>query len=93
MRIPRGARRINGRKKYLSPGLADMHVHLGGMPDHENSLALFVANGVTTVRSMWGFPEVLGWRKQIAGGTLLGPTIATAGPLTDGRPPVWQEVV
>jgi imidazolonepropionase-like amidohydrolase len=90
MRTPRNARRINGRKKYLTPGLADMHVHLGGLPDHENSLTLFVANGITTVRSMWGFPEVLGWRTQIAGGSLLGPTIVTVGPVTDGSPPVWK---
>ena len=90
IRTPRNARRINGRNKYLSPGLADMHVHIGGLPDHENILSLFVANGVTTVRSMWGFPEVLDWRKQIKEGTLLGPTIVTVGPVTDGSPPVWQ---
>jgi imidazolonepropionase-like amidohydrolase len=87
--IPKNARQINGQNKYLVPGLADMHVHLGGLPNHENNLTLFVANGITTVRSMWGLPEVLDWKKQIKRGTLLGPTIVTAGPLTDGRPPVW----
>ena len=36
--VPRGARRINGRGKWLIPGLMDMHVHLPSdqfLPDNE----------------------------------------------------------
>lgn len=29
VKVPEGAQRIDGRGKYLLPGLADMHVHIG----------------------------------------------------------------
>src|SRR5678816_4818546 len=48
VRAPRDARRIDGRGKYLMPGLADMHAH----PDTKLDLLLYVADGVTTVRTM-----------------------------------------
>ncbi len=83
--IPAGARRIDGRGKFLMPGLADMHVHV----DSTASLELFVAYGVTTVRNMWGAPVILHWRNEVARGALLGPTIYTAGPLLDGPNAVW----
>ncbi len=84
--VPAGARVIEGRGKYLMPGLADMHVHLEHFPDPA-LLGLFLANGVTTVRNMDGRPEILEWRRQVRDGSLLGPTIYTAGPLLDGDPP------
>jgi hypothetical protein len=87
--VPAGAERIDGRGKFLLPGLADMHVHLVA-PEHHRSLALlFVANGVTTVRNMWGNPEVLALRRSIEAGELPGPRIFTSGPVTDGEPPVY----
>ena len=52
---PRGSRVVVGRGKFLIPGLWDMHGHL---PDDKASrqidLPLYVANGVTGVRNMWG---------------------------------------
>ncbi|MCP4658241.1 MAG: amidohydrolase family protein [bacterium] len=84
--VPADARRIEGRGGILMPGLADMHVHLF----HEAGMILYIANGVTTVRNMWGTPEVLAWREAIGGGELLGPTIYTSGPLLDGSPPIWD---
>ena len=75
-RIPAGARRIDGRGKYLIPGLADMHVHLRST----QHLSLFVPAGVTTVRNMHGGPQHVALRDRIAAGTLSGPTIFTAGP-------------
>ncbi len=86
IRVPAGARRIEGRGRVLMPGLADMHVHLF----HEAGLILFLANGVTTVRNMWGTPEILAWREAIGRGELPGPTIYTSGPLLDGAPPIWD---
>ncbi|WP_299688177.1 hypothetical protein [Hydrocarboniphaga sp.] len=51
--IPEGAQRIEGNgTAYLLPGLADMHVHVSKPDD----LALYVANGVTTVLHMGGDP-------------------------------------
>lgn len=51
--IPSDAQRVEGNgTSYLVPGLADMHVHVSEADD----LALFVANGVTTVLHMGGDP-------------------------------------
>jgi imidazolonepropionase-like amidohydrolase len=83
--VPAGATTIDGAGKWLLPGLSDMHVHTGS----ESDLTMFVAAGVTTVRNMFGFPQHLALRDQIAKGAVLGPTIVTAGPIIDGDPPVW----
>ena len=89
--IPSGARVIDGRGKYLMPGLVDMHVHI----EYENDMLLWVANGVTSVRNMWGntdkklllgMPDQLELRRQIEQGRLFGPTIYTAGPVMEGEP-------
>jgi hypothetical protein len=47
---PEGAVLVDGSGKYLSPGLADMHVHSTTSRD----MVLFLANGVTTVLNMGG---------------------------------------
>ena len=82
---------VDGRGKYLMPGLVDMHVHIM----FEDDMLLWVANGVTSVRNMWGntgkalqfgFPDQLALRKQIEQGALFGPTIYTAGPVMEGSP-------
>jgi imidazolonepropionase-like amidohydrolase len=84
-KVPAGAFSIDGRGKYLMPGLADMHVHLYPGAGNQDDLAsqqlqLFLANGVTTIRNMIGKPEHLVLRDKVAKGELLGPTIYTAGP-------------
>jgi imidazolonepropionase-like amidohydrolase len=86
VRIPQDAARVEGRGRYLMPGLTDMHTHVW----EEAALLLFIANGVTTVRNMWGSHRQLAWRDRIAKGTMVGPTIFTAGPLLDGSPPIWN---
>jgi len=86
VRVPAGARIIDGKGKYLMPGLADMHVHLEYIEDPE-VLKLFVSRGVTTVRNMDGQPFILGWRGDVAAGRTIGPRIVTAGPIIDGSPP------
>lgn len=48
---PAGVRVIDGRGKYLIPGLVDSHVHLRKQP---NDLLLYIANGVTQVRDLAG---------------------------------------
>lgn len=82
-RLPAGALRIDARGQYLLPAFADMHIHLGRRED----LLTYIANGVTTVRNMWGTPRDLAWRDSINAGTLLGPRIVTAGSILDGEPP------
>ncbi len=93
IRIPKGAEKIDGHGKFLMPGLADMHVHLNAraapqaLLPNEDFATLFLANGVTTVRNMWGNPDVLAFRKAIDEGKIVGPHIYTTGPITDGNPP------
>ena len=46
---PANAKIVDGRGKYLIPGLWDMHVH---GTNYESTLPLYIANGVTGVREM-----------------------------------------
>ena len=83
--VPRGAARIDGRGKYLIPGLADMHTHLysdGATPDSAGpaELGVLVANGITTARLMIGTPEQLALRRGVAEGTIVGPQLWVASP-------------
>ena len=80
---------IEGRGKYLLPGLADMHVHL----NDDNNLLLLVANGVTTVRDMFGFPFHLQLKEKIAQGELLGPILFTSSPVLEGPGAGWPQSV
>jgi imidazolonepropionase-like amidohydrolase len=88
--VPRGAARIDARDRYLLPGLVDAHVHLEYFDDPA-VLSRFLASGVTTVRNMDGRPYILAWKRRVALGTLLGPTIYTAGPILDGDPPLLDD--
>ncbi|MGH9900871.1 MAG: amidohydrolase family protein, partial [Pyrinomonadaceae bacterium] len=92
VRIPAGALRIDGRGKYLVPGLIDMHTHLFSdedLPDRlaGDELALMLANGVTTVRLMIGTPEHLALREKTAKGALPGPRLYVASPHLTGSKP------
>ena len=87
--IPAGAVRIDGRGKFLIPGLAEMHAHIPPGPRVADStiervLALFALNGVTTVRGMLGDPRHLPLRDRAARGELLSPTIYTSSPSVNG---------
>ena len=67
--IPDGVRVIDGRGKFLIPGLVDSHVHLHRSP---NDLLLYVANGVTQIRSMNGSIQDMQLKREIENGRL-GP--------------------
>jgi imidazolonepropionase-like amidohydrolase len=88
--IPEGALRIDGRGKYLIPGLIDMHTHLFSDDDFPDSLAgdelaVMLANGVTTIRLMIGTPEHLVLREKVSKGEMLGPMLYVASPQFTGR--------
>jgi imidazolonepropionase-like amidohydrolase len=89
VRIPAGGRRVNGRGKFLIPGLAEMHAHIPGgqAPDSvvERTLFLYVAGGITTVRGMLGHPRHLELRDRAARNELISPTISTSGPSFNGN--------
>lgn len=87
--VPADAMVIDGSGRVLMPGLVDMHVHLADS-DH---MLLYLANGVTTVRNMWGFAEILHWRAEVRDGTRLGPRIYSASPGFDGNPPSWPGTI
>ncbi len=90
--VPAGAPMISGRGRYLMPGLADMHVHFNSNAlEAQNDHILFLANGVTTVREMWGDGNQLSLaeRGAIAAGVRLGPTIYAASPGMDGPGGPW----
>jgi imidazolonepropionase-like amidohydrolase len=79
---------IDGKGKYLLPGLAEMHAHIPPIDDLEpmkEVLLLFAANGVTTIRGMLGHPRHLELRTKIQSGEILGPRFITSGPSFSGN--------
>jgi imidazolonepropionase-like amidohydrolase len=103
IKVPKGSQRIEGSNHYLMPGLADMHVHFirpaiaekmassaeTYAEENPHLALLFVANGVTSVRNMWGHPAIRALNDEIQEGRLIGPTIYSVGPITDGDPPSY----
>ncbi|GAB3723284.1 amidohydrolase family protein [Amycolatopsis oliviviridis] len=88
-----GARVIDGRGKYLVPGLWDMHTH--GLDLEEIIPPLHLAHGVTGAREMWGYAETRAARDKIERGELLGPRVVMGSGIVDGpvtllSPPVLQ---
>jgi imidazolonepropionase-like amidohydrolase len=71
---------VDGTGRYLMPGLTDMHAHLFAPTD----LNLYLANGVTLIRDLWGSPLRLAMRDLVARGDLLGPRIVAGSPIIDG---------
>jgi amidohydrolase family protein len=90
--VPAGAVRLDGRGKYLIPGLAEMHAHVPspqaeerlGAGYTERVLFLYLANGVTTIRNMQGHAAHLPLRERLRRGEVLGPTLYTSGPGLSG---------
>ncbi|HEX2080543.1 MAG TPA: amidohydrolase family protein [Longimicrobium sp.] len=82
VRVPAGARVVDGAGKYLIPGLWDMHAHI---TDRRASLNLYVANGVTAVRDMGAirFATAKAWRDSIAAGWMQGPRMRIATPIVE----------
>ncbi len=82
---PDGAEVVDGRGKFLIPGLWDMHVHVQEL---DRSFPLFIANGVLGVRDMGGnLDDLLRWWEQIKAGQLLGPQMVISGLILDGELP------
>ena len=91
VKVPKGAVTVDGKGKYLIPGLVDMHTHLLSDTDEypesiaPDELRVMVANGVTTIRFMIGTPELLKYRAMSAKGEIEAPTIWVASPHLTGR--------
>ena len=79
-RIPAATRILDGRDRYLIPGLWDMHVHL----DSTDLRALLVL-GITGARDMGGdLEQLLAWRRMTTAGPSTGPRLVFAGPVLRG---------
>lgn len=75
-----GIKVIDAGNGYLLPGLIDMHVHVWDRYE----LGLYLANGVTSIRNVWGMPMHLRMKEKINGGELLAPQFLTTGPKLTG---------
>jgi adenine deaminase len=96
--VPTDALVIHGEGQYLIPGLIDAHVHLVHLSDRthvagEEFLPLFLAAGVTSVRSTGDAVEA---EKRISHHAEqhpeLCPRVYMASPLIDGDPPFHKDV-
>jgi hypothetical protein len=97
--IPEKAEIIDGEGAYLMPGLADMHVHILRDKWPVSQLKLYLANGVTTIRSLGTTADekdhtaVVDWSNQINEGEKIGPNIcATCPPITGSETNPWKLV-
>ena len=80
---------IDGKGKYLMPGIAEMHAHIP-VPDEDDELLketlfLYLSNGVTTIRGMLGAPFHLELKEKVLSGEISGPRIFTSGPSLNGN--------
>ena len=82
--FPGDAAVVDGRGRFLVPGLADMHVHLD-----RSDLPRYLEHGITTVRNMWGHPAVRRMAADVEAGLLPGPTIHSTSPGIDAHPERW----
>lgn len=71
---------LDGKSKFLSPGLIDMHVHIWDRYE----LGLYLSNGVTAVRNVWGMPMHLRLKEAINNDKIISPLFFTTGPKLTG---------
>jgi hypothetical protein len=73
---------------YVMPGLSEMHAHIPqpgqGEQVMKDALALYLSQGITTIRGMLGHPAHLDLRDQAAAGEIDSPRIFTSGPSFSG---------
>ncbi len=99
--IPKGAKMIDGKGKWLMPGLIDMHVHsptdVGPVGpklptqgatlfmDLQDYMLLDIANAVTTIFELSARAEHFGQRNEIGKGKVIGPRMALAATIDGGE--------
>lgn len=82
--VPEGAAVVEGGGRYLMPGLVDAHVHMSTA-----DAPIYVSHGITSVRNMWGWPELRSLQRRIDEGEVVGPTIYSYSSGLDGPPEYW----
>jgi imidazolonepropionase-like amidohydrolase len=87
--LPENTLRIRLKGRYVIPGLAEMHAHVPpertGLRQIHDTLVLYLAHGITTIRGMLGEPFHLVLRQQLADGEVIGPRLITSGPSFNHR--------
>jgi imidazolonepropionase-like amidohydrolase len=98
--VPEAAKVIDGKGKWLIPGLIDMHVHVPTDGNFNRSyptrtaavftstqdvMTPFVANGVTTIFELISQPGHFGQRNEILRGDVVGPRMALAAMINGGN--------
>lgn len=97
---PKNATVIDGKGKWLMPGLIDMHVHTptDAGPfgpkyptqgatiffDLQDQMLLYIANGVSTIFELSARAEHFGQRNEIGKGAVIGPRMALAAMIDGG---------
>ena len=81
---------IDGKGKFLMPGISEMHAHIpipkeGDESLLEETLLLYLCNGITVVRGMLGDPYHLLLQDRASTGKILSPRIYTASPSLNGN--------
>ncbi|GAA4272969.1 amidohydrolase family protein [Aquimarina gracilis] len=71
---------FDAKNKYITPGLIDMHVHIWDRYE----LGLYLSNGVTAVRNLWGMPMHLRIKEDVTNNNIFSPTFFTTGPKLTG---------
>ncbi|MFZ0960237.1 MAG: amidohydrolase family protein [Terriglobia bacterium] len=84
-----GATVVDGRNKYLIPGLWNNDLHAFDYAHAKAALPSLLSYGITTVRDM-GAPldEIVRLRAEIRSQSVIGPRLFIAGPLMEGPVPV-----
>jgi hypothetical protein len=87
--VPAGATTIDGRGKFLIPGLGDAHAHLstggGGPTLAERALTLFALHGVTMIRSAYTDPHHRDAVRRVEQGEIVGPRTEMVSPAFHGQ--------
>lgn len=87
IRVPAAARRIDGRGKFLIPGLIDTHIHLATSADRDRLRAVvpLIVHGVTGVRDAGASGQdewLVTLRRRVANGDVLAPRMYVSGMLS-----------
>ncbi|GAB0157330.1 amidohydrolase family protein [Chryseobacterium sp. Alg-005] len=98
--IPSSAKTIDGKGKWLIPGLIDMHIHgfadinygsayptqgVTFFVDNQDAMLPYIATGVTTIFDLNARADNFAQRNEIIKGNTIGPRIALAALINGGN--------
>src|SRR3989442_3436 len=91
VRTPMGGLTLDATGKFLIPGLWDMHVHAAWSSTLPTFGPLFLVNGVTGVREMWGSLDLIARAHiRLAQHRHTDPRFSASGHVLTGSPPLTR---